>query len=83
MRPEHIQAILLPGDWTRSAIVTSQKFKIQNIDDTIIVQVCGGGCGGVIAHAQRHGIELIDHIIAVNIASQQANGGHGIGAAAC
>ena len=38
--PLFIQTNLFPGNRTGCAVVTSQKLKVQNIDDVIIVQVC-------------------------------------------
>ena len=69
--------LLLPKHRTSFPIVTSQQFQIQNIDDTVIVQVCSSWSGAVVAHADGHGIELIDDIVVINIAGKQADGWHG------
>lgn len=67
--------LLIPLLWGRLSIVASQLFQIQDVDDTIIVQVRFGWGGGVVAHPDRQGIELVDNTIAVEIARQQGKGG--------
>ena len=45
MRPEYFPIYLFPTRGTRIAVVLRQQFEIENIDDGIVVQVCGGGYG--------------------------------------
>lgn len=66
-------AFLLPLKWTGCSIIAGQELQIQHVDDPIIVQVCGSGNGCVVAHPDRQGIELIDHIVVDNITGQQSD----------
>lgn len=52
----------------RFSVVAGEQFQIQNIDHAVIVQVCLGWGGGVVTHANRQCVELVDHVVAVNIA---------------
>src|SRR5690349_2165997 len=67
---------LIPDLWGGFPIITRQQFEVQDVNHAIIVQVSlRGGCG-IVAHPDRQGIELIDHIITIDIAGQQADRGH-------
>jgi len=57
----------LPGDGTGLAVILRQEFKVEHIDDAIVVQIRGGGCGGVVTHADGYGIELVDDVIVINV----------------
>ena len=59
---------LLPGNGAGLSIVLSEELQIQHVDDSIIIQVCGFWRRSVVAHPDRHGVELIDHAIVINIA---------------
>src|SRR5215207_6012469 len=61
----------LPGKRTRLPIVLSKKLQIKNVDDPIVVQVCRRGNCAVVAHANGHGVKLINDVIVVNVASEQ------------
>ena len=65
--PLFLYAFLLPKHRAGFSIVTSQQFQIQNVDDTVVVQVCSSWSGAVIAHADGHGVKLIDDIVVINI----------------
>jgi hypothetical protein len=58
---------LFPGERTSRSIVVSQQFQIEYVDDTIVVQIRGRGRGSVVVHPNRQGIELIDHVVPVNV----------------
>jgi len=73
MRPCHCHTDLLPGNRASLAIVGCQKLKIENVDVAVVIQVCGGWGGSVVVHANGHGIELVDDVIAINITSQQCH----------
>ena len=66
---------LLPHAGTRVAIVLSQQFQVENVDDSVVVQICRGGRCRVVVDANRESIELINHIVTINITCQQTNGG--------
>ena len=72
----------MPGDGTSLAVISRQDLEIEHIDDTVVVQVCRREVGGVIVHADGHGIELIDDIVVVDIARNQLNVRLGNGRAA-
>jgi hypothetical protein len=72
---------LLPKHRTGFSIVTSQQFQIQNVDDTVIVQVCGSWGGAVVAHTDGHGVKLINDIVVINITRKQTDGWHSCSAA--
>ena len=60
-----VMVLLLPGKCTGGAVVVSQQLQVKHVDHPIIVQV---GCRRrirVVAHADRHRIKLIDHVVAV------------------
>src|SRR6185503_17275514 len=75
--PLFLYVFLLPKHRSGLSIVSSQHFQIQNIDDTVIVQVCSSWGGAVVAHANRHSIKLIDDIVIINITGKQVDGWHG------
>lgn len=66
-----------PGGWARLAIVLGEKLKIEYIDRIVVIQICCSRNVRVVAHADCEGIELIDHVVPVNIACQQCNRWHG------
>lgn len=79
VRPYSSISVLFPGNRTGLAIITSQKFKVQNINDIVVVQVCRGGGVCVVIHPDRHGIQLINDVVVIDVTSQQTNGWHGAG----
>ena len=72
----------MPGDWTGLAIVLCQELKVEHVDGPVVVQVCCGWGGCVVAHADRHRVELVDDIVVVDIPCQQADSGLSDGRAA-
>lgn len=64
---------LLPGGRTRCSIISGQRFEIQDVDDVVVIQVCCFRRGRVIAHADGHCIELIDHVVAIDVTAQEGN----------
>lgn len=71
MRPCHCHTDLLPNDRTSFAVVGCQKLKVEDVDSTVVIEVCGGGDGGVVVHSDGHGIKLIDDTIAIDITGEQ------------
>ena len=63
-------------------VILCQEFEVEHVDNAVIVQVCGGGDGCVVAHADGHGIELVNNTIVVNVACQQCDGWLGNGGTA-
>src|SRR4026208_882342 len=75
--PLFLYVFLLPKHWAGFSIVSSQQLQIQNVDDTIVVQVWRSWGGACVAHADRHGVELIDDIVVIDITGKQADGWQG------
>ena len=69
--------MLLPGNRTDFAVVTGKEFEVENVDVAVAVEVGGGGCRRVVAHANGHGIELVNDTIVVNITRRQTDLRHG------
>src|SRR5689334_2512874 len=67
---------LFPGYGAGLMIVLSEELQVKYVDHIVVVQIGGGGRGGVIAHANSQGVELIDHIVIVNVARQKSDLGH-------
>lgn len=74
MRARYFIIRLFPNCRTRIAVVLRQQFEVQHVDGAVVVQVCGGGRGSVVTHANGQRVELIDHVVAVDVASQQCDG---------
>ena len=67
----------MPERGTGEAIILGQDLEIEHVDVAIVIEVGGGRCGSVLAHANGQGIELVDQVVAVDIAGDQVDGGHG------
>ncbi len=57
------------------SIVICQRLEVKHIDDAIVVQICSSRDRGVITHANRQRIELIDDVVVVNITAGKVSGG--------
>ena len=79
VRPYFFYVFLLPEQRAGFSIVSGQQFQVQNVDDTIVVQISGSWFRAVVAHPNCHGVKLINDIVVINIASQQADGRHRCG----
>src|SRR5215217_3871326 len=79
----HLWVTYFPGNGTGGSIVVGQQFEIQNVDDSIVVQVGGARRGSVVVHPDRQRIELIDDVVPVNVTGQQSHSRFGVCAAAC
>ena len=66
-----------PGSWACHSIVLGEKFKVKNVDRIVVIQICSGRRVRVVIHADGQCIELIDHIVPVNVTGEQSNRGHG------
>src|SRR6266545_1454750 len=62
----------LPSYRTCLSIVICQRLEVKHIDDAIVVQICSSRDRGVITHANRQRIELIDDVVVVNITRRQS-----------
>ena len=72
-----MKKFLLPSNRSGLAIITGEKFKVENVDRAVTVEIGSGGRCRVVAHADGHGIELVNNTIVVNITSRQADRRHG------
>jgi hypothetical protein len=60
-----------------------QHLQVQDIDDPIVVQICCTRARPVVVHPDRQRIELIDHIVPIEVAGQQRDRRFRGGAASC
>src|SRR5215212_9919416 len=79
----HLWVTYFPGNGTDGSIIVGQQFEIQNVDDSIVVQVGGARRGSVVVHPDRQRIELIDDVVPVNVTGQQSHSRFSVCAAAC
>src|SRR5215213_8917536 len=79
----HLWVTYFPGNGTDGSIVVGQQFEIQNVYDSIVVQVGGARRGSVVVHPDRQRIELIDDVVPVNVTGQQGHGRFAARAATC
>lgn len=61
---------LLPGNRACLAVVPRQLFQVEHIDDAIAVEVRHFRDGRVVAHTDGEGVELVDHVVPVNVTRQ-------------
>src|SRR4030095_13101651 len=65
---------LFPGDRTRFSIIGGEKFKIEHIDDPIVIHISFRGSCFVVIHPNGQRIELIDEMVAIDIPGNQSDG---------
>lgn len=56
-----------------------EHFEVEHVDRAVVVQVGSGRCSQVVVDTDGQGIELVDDIVAVDIARKQGDGRHGRG----
>src|SRR5215211_4868047 len=66
-----IDKVLFPSYWPGLAIVSGEKFQIEYVDHIVVVEISSCRAGGVVAHANRQGIELINRVIVVYVTGQE------------
>jgi len=71
----------LPGNRTGRAIVPGEQLQVKNIDRPIVVQICCSRRGQVVAHPDRQRIELVDHLVVIDIAGEESDRWHTAGSA--